>query len=733
VGQSISFSATVSLSAATGTVQFLDGTTFLANATVSGGVATLGMSSLAAGNHTITMNYGGDPNYLGSSATFVQSVKTTSATSLSANPAAVSFGQPVQLTASVAPASATGTVQFLDGSTLLGTVAVSGGTAVLANSTLAVGSHTITAVYSGDGNNLAGTSAAVTVIVSKATSSIAVTTSLNPSVSGQAVSFMATVAPNAATGTVQFLDGTSALGTVAINGGVATIVTSSLAAGSHTISASYSGDGNFTSASAALTQAVMATTVTTLSTSGRSIALGEAIQLTASIAPASATGTVQFLDGSSAIGTVTLSGGVATLSVPGLAVGSHTLAAVYSGDGNDVASTSATVIVTVSKIGSSLALTSSANPALAGQPVTFTATLSPLGATGTVQFLDGTTLLGTVPVVGGSASLVVPALGAETHSVTAVYSGDSNYGTATSPVLAETVNKTAVSVGLTSSPNPAVLGTAVTFTATVTPSAATGTVQFLDGTTALGLASVTAGAATLATSALAVGSHSITAVYGGDALDSAGGSSALTEIVKAPLPDAPSGLIAVAASYGEIKLSWVASPTSGVTYSVYSSTTSGFTPAASNRIAAGVTATTYTQTGLAPVTTHFYVVTTQNTVGESAKSNQASATTQSNCHVTYSVTTQWDVGFGAAITIQNTGTTPVNGWSLTWKWAQDQTITESWDSSYSQTGVDAKLTNLSWNPAIAAGATLTGVGFNASYSGKNSVPGAFYLNGTLCQ
>jgi hypothetical protein len=242
------------------------------------------------------------------------------------------------------------------------------------------------------------------------------------------------------------------------------------------------------------------------------------------------------------------------------------------------------------------------------------------------------------------------------------------------------------------------------------------------------------GSAALATSALAAGNHSIVAVYSGDSAYNASTSATLTETVTPAPPGAPSSLTATAASASQINLSWTASPTSGVTYNVYSSTTSGFTPSAGNRVATGVSGTTYTHTGLAASSTHYYVVSAQNTAGESAKSNQASATTQSGagCHVVYSITSQWNVGFGTAITIQNTGTTPINGWNLTWTWAGNQQITQSWNSNYSQTGASAKLTNASWNPTIAAGATISGMGFNGSYSGSNPAPTAFYLNGTLC-
>jgi len=130
------------------------------------------------------------------------------------------------------------------------------------------------------------------------------------------------------------------------------------------------------------------------------------------------------------------------------------------------------------------------------------------------------------------------------------------------------------------------------------------------------------------------------------------------------------------------------------------------------------------------------VVTAQNVGCESAGSNQASATSTASgahCKVTYSVTTQSGSDLSAAITIQNTGTKPVDTWSLTWTWGGNQQITDSSNSNYSQTGKNATLTNVSSNGSIAPGATISGIGFNASYSGSNAAPSSFHLNGVNCQ
>ena len=129
-------------------------------------------------------------------------------------------------------------------------------------------------------------------------------------------------------------------------------------------------------------------------------------------------------------------------------------------------------------------------------------------------------------------------------------------------------------------------------------------------------------------------------------------------------------------------------PNCGITYNVYSSTFRLFIPAPANRIATGVTTTSFSNTGLSPSTTYYYIVRAADSVGESGNSNLASATTQSGsgstCHVTYVDQNDWGTGFTGAISIRNTGTSQINGWSLTWTWSGNQQITQSWNSNYTQ-------------------------------------------------
>jgi Cellulose binding domain/Fibronectin type III domain len=100
--------------------------------------------------------------------------------------------------------------------------------------------------------------------------------------------------------------------------------------------------------------------------------------------------------------------------------------------------------------------------------------------------------------------------------------------------------------------------------------------------------------------------------------------------------------------------------------------------------------------------------------------------------VSYSDSNDWGTGFTASISITNSSASAISSWTLTWTWAGNQQITQSWNGNFTQNGAAVTLTNASWNGAIAAGASVNGVGFNASYSGANTAPPVFSLNGVPC-
>src|SRR6266446_9148656 len=461
---------------------------------------------------------------------------SSSATTLtsSLNPSAL--GQAVTFTATVKPATGsgtpTGTVFNNAGATVLGPGTLSGGTATLTTSGLGAGVHSITAIYGGDANFASSTSPALMQTVSKAASSTSVVSSNSSSNRGVAVTFTATVTSSAAsipTGTVTFQDGVTTLGTGTLSGGTATFTTSGLGTGAHSITAIYGGDANFTgSTSPILTETIgKAVSSIAVGSSNNPSIIGTAVTFTAAVTSpvtGTLTGTVTFQDGATALGMGTLSGGTATFTTSGLTAGTHSITAVYSGDANFAGGTSPALMQTVNKVGDSTSVASSNNPSIFGSAVTFTATVKPATGsgtpTGTVTFNDGATVLGAGTLSGATATFTTSGLGAGVHSITAIYGGDANFASSTSPALMQTVSKAASSTSVVSSNSSSNRGVAVTFTATVTSSAAsipTGTVTFQDGVTTLGTGTLSGGTATFATSGLGTGAHSITAIYGGDA------------------------------------------------------------------------------------------------------------------------------------------------------------------------------------------------------------------------
>jgi hypothetical protein len=178
-------------------------------------------------------------------------------------------------------------------------------------------------------------------------------------------------------------------------------------------------------------------------------------------------------------------------------------------------------------------VTSSPNPSKTAQTVTFTATVRPTTATGTVTFMDGATSLATERVTAGVGTFATTTLAAGSHSITAVYSGDGNDLGGTSPDMTQVVgSNSTTTTTLSSSANPSKSGQKVTFTAKVTPSSAAGKVTFKDGTKTLGTATLKKGVATFSTSTLAVGTHEITAVYAGNSAHTGSTSAQLAQKVQ---------------------------------------------------------------------------------------------------------------------------------------------------------------------------------------------------------
>ncbi|GJF28017.1 hypothetical protein KNE206_07170 [Kitasatospora sp. NE20-6] len=100
------------------------------------------------------------------------------------------------------------------------------------------------------------------------------------------------------------------------------------------------------------------------------------------------------------------------------------------------------------------------------------------------------------------------------------------------------------------------------------------------------------------------------------------------------------------------------------------------------------------------------------------------------CSVAYRANS-WTGGFTADVTVKNTGTSAISGWTLTWTYPGDQKVTSAWNAKVTQSGAAVTATDLGYNGSLAPGAS-TGFGFQGTYGSNNTTPTAFTLNGAAC-
>jgi len=520
---------------------------------------------------TVTVDTGAykSPSY----SVIVDQCPTTLA--LATTPAAPVSGKPFTFMATVTDQSGTitptGAVTFKKGATIIGTgTLMPSGTgkavATVACSGLNAGANTITVAYSGDSTFAVNSAASAVNVLAALPSTTTVSFTPSSAVATQAVSFTVNVAGSGAapTGTVTlFAAGVSH--TLTLSGGVAYFI-APLPVGTDSVYAKYSGDANYqvsASATSTITVSKMSTATTVVS-SNAAAPLGTAVTLTASVKPVApaagpVTGSVQYLDGATSLGTVALdSSGNAKLTKSNFTLGSHTITVNFLGSASATASSGA-VTQTINKATPPVALAVTSATVLQGKSDTFKATITGVAGTvptGNVTFKDGATVLGTAALNGGAASYNTAALSAGTHSITAVYAGDANYNIATSAAATVTVKSNASTTKLTLTPVSTVYGAPVKLTATITPASAgytapAGVVTFKDGATTLGVATISGTTAIYTTSILAPGSHSLTAIYGGDANWTGSTSAAATETVAKAKPTVAIGVSASTIKAGQ--------------------------------------------------------------------------------------------------------------------------------------------------------------------------------------
>ncbi len=570
-GQSITLTATVSPSAATGSVSFYTGgTTLLGTVNLSSGTAAYTTSVLAGGTYAITAAYSGDNTYATSTSGQATVTVNPEAASISAAVSGTpTLGTAFTVNVSVAGTSGVGapsgtvkvTPQGVSNSTT-GTATLNQGTAAN-TSTAAVsleigqaGTFTLTtSCVSGDQSFSCSTPNSTQVTVAAATSTTALSYTPSPPTAGQPITLTATVTPSvsgtniiAPTGSVTFYDGTTSLGTGTITASGTTYTataTATLTPGkTHSLTAKYAGDANFGGSTSSAVSAAGGSiaSVTTLSSSTYASTYGANVTFTAvvtadpSVTTAlSPTGKVNFYSNGTLLGNATLTSGVANYSTTALPVGLQSITATYVGDTNFATSTS-TVYNGVTVSAATGTLTATISPATGapyGSVATLTATLTlsnsgiPTGTiTATVPGTGGGTYTGTL--VAGTAgatatiSINVPPPGTYTITVACATTGTVNY-TCPSTTVSLTAVKGATTTTVSFVPTAPYAGQSTTVNAVIADAGAgtgtysfTGTVTFYDNGAALGTAAVSGNSASTTVTFKANTVHSITAIYSGD-------------------------------------------------------------------------------------------------------------------------------------------------------------------------------------------------------------------------
>jgi ELWxxDGT repeat protein len=475
LGQAVTFTVTVSaqpggVGTPTGSVDFTEGAMDLTpgGIVLSGGQATFSTSALSAGSHTITASYSGDGSFAAgaaddSAAPQVVAKSTTTTAITGVTPSAAVIGQPVTFTVVVTPHvpafRPAGTVIFTDGTATVGTATLSGaGMTTFSTASLAVGPHSITASYGGDGNYTGSNSAPSNKPIGKAGTRATVALSPATTLYGQPVTFTATitvVAPGAGlpTGTVTFKDAATVLGTGTLDAtGHATFSFATLSVGGHAINATYNGDKNFVASNQSLAVGNTVNrdpTLIGLVASSNPSVFGQTITLSATVKsapPGSGVpgGSVVFVDNLNGVnrtlGSASLSPAqaantaIATFTVSSLARGAHALSASYGGDSR-FSAIQYTNYGQIVHQDSTTTLISAAATSTPGE-VTATATVSANSPgsgtpTGTVTFSDGNPAdTRTLSLVGGKATVDFTGLPSGTPvSIAATYNGDINFTT----------------------------------------------------------------------------------------------------------------------------------------------------------------------------------------------------------------------------------------------------------------------------------------------------------------
>ena len=510
-------------------LSFFDGPVLLGTVALQpDGSALLTTAKLSAGVHTFTAAYAGSGNFLPSNSPALPLKVAFTSTTLGLSTPALSYrtGAPITLTASLAPASLTGVISFLDG-----THSHRPGSAEQRHRRAdrqrarQRQPHRDPRASAGDNATSPAQSPALTFTVAPAPSTLTLAPLPATAVFGSSFTLTASIAPADASGQVTFMDAGRPIGQASFSNGTASVSVNKPAVGTHSFAASYPGDF----ATQPAVSAAGSFTVTRRPHSAYALQQRHhnhfrkhfTPTLTATLTPLNASGSVTFTDAlTGASFFASLSNGVAGIALPGLTLGTHTFTAAYAGDQNDAPATSPAVSILVTPAVSSIVLAPLPASLTVVDTVLLNAAITPANASGTVLFRDAAAgVLGQATVRQGSAALTLSSLPAAAYSITAVYSGDAQDLPATSAAVATQVSLLPSSLAL-SGPASSPVGAEVTLTAAATPAGLDGLVAFTDNGLPAGSVLLANGVAVLRTSSLGVGAHSLRAGFPGDATHS---------------------------------------------------------------------------------------------------------------------------------------------------------------------------------------------------------------------
>ncbi|NKW65392.1 Ig-like domain repeat protein [Rhodococcus hoagii] len=566
-GVSVDLAATVSPSTAEGSVQFkVNGSPVGASVPVSGGEALLPYTFNAAGSFAVTAEFTGAAGFTNSSAS-AQSVTVTDpdvTTSLSVTaPESATTGSSVDLSATVNPSNAVGSVQFTDNGAPIGSpVAVVNGVATLSHTFTSAGAHSVGADFVA-GTGFANSSAtAQSVTVADPDVATSLTVQVPPTTtSGAELNLVANLTPTNAQGSVQFkVDGDPVGSSVPVSAGAAILPHSFDAAGSFAVTAEFTGAAGFTDSTAPAQNVVVSDPDVTTSlsvTAPESATTGSSVDLSATVNPSNAVGTVQFTDNGTPIGSpIAVVNGVATLPHTFTSAGAHSVGADFVADAGFTNSSAEVQSVTVADpdVETSLSVSAPAS-ATTGESVSLSAQVSPVAAQGSVQFkVNGSPVGSPVPVTAGAATLPHSFNAAGSFAVTAEFTGAAGFTSSSAQAQNVTVSDPDVTTSLSVTvPASATTGESVSLSAQVTPATAQGSVQFkVNGSPVGSPAPVTAGAATLPHTFDAAGSFAVTAEFTGAAGFTSSSAQAQNVTVSVPVvPDEDTTITVTAPSTAE--------------------------------------------------------------------------------------------------------------------------------------------------------------------------------------